>query len=545
MNRAAKGSVLVIAAGVLVSVIASCRALSPFACSTDDQCTFNRIAGVCVMPQHACAFPAPDCPSGYRFDQTATGAANECATIDPSQQGDMGGASGGDMPPAGPAPSVTMVAPTRGPTSGGTTITISGANFAAGAAVNVGGSPALNVSVVDAHTITALTPMAAPNFVGDATLTVVNPDSQAATGKFTYFATAVTFAQVMPATTTTVDGPSDIVVADFNGDTKADVGVTGAAGSSVGFFVYLGNGDGTFQGQKYTPVGSSGVSGPSVGKLNSDTIPDVVVVSNGNVYVLLGNGDGTFAVQTPVAAGTGAQYSAIGDFDKNTKLDVAVTVNGSSSAVAILLGDGAGHLTAAAGSPFGVSGLPARVAVSEFNGDAIPDLAVACNNGSANILIGNGDGSFQTKKTYAVSDSPQDLVVGDFDGDTHPDLALMEYSLNTITTPTLSVLLGNVDGTFQLEKKVKLSASTGSLAVGDFNLDGKLDVATGGGGFDTGFKSVMTFMGKGDGTFDAGPTPIAAKNIWRPAIADYNGDGKPDIAIVGTNNLTVLLNTSK
>ncbi|MBC5800182.1 MAG: IPT/TIG domain-containing protein, partial [Candidatus Eremiobacteraeota bacterium] len=126
--------------------MASCRALSPFTCANDDQCTLYRLAGVCVMPQRACAFPANDCPSGYRFDQTAGVASSQCATIDPlEQQGDMGsGGGGGDMPTAAPSPSVAMVMPARGPTSGGTNIAISGANFLPGAVVSVGGSPALN-----------------------------------------------------------------------------------------------------------------------------------------------------------------------------------------------------------------------------------------------------------------------------------------------------------------------------------------------------------------------------------------------------------------
>ena len=151
---------------------------------------------------------------------------------------------------------------------------------------------------------------------------------------------------------------------------------------------------------------------------------------------------------------------------------------------------------------------PASIAVGDFNGDGILDLAVVnagsygSASGNVSVLLGKGDGSFQPTPAYTVGAYAFSAVVSDFNGDGHLDLAVAGYLDVEPTTPEVSILLGNGDGTFQAVQNYPTQG--GSLAVGDLNGDGHLDLVTSGG-------SVL--LGNGDGTFQV----IAAPQRSRPA----------------------------
>jgi hypothetical protein len=211
-----------------------------------------------------------------------------------------------------------------------------------------------------------------------------------------------------------------------------------------------------------------------------------------------------------------------------------------------LLGNGDGTFLAAQSCPAGTFPGDA-IAVGDFNGDGIPDLAVTIRNTSSpvTILLGNGDGSFRVSESYGAGSAvPDSVVVGDFNEDGSLDLAVAnntELGPNSPGSPTVSILLGGGDGTFQRAQNYPAAhRAPFSLAAADFNRDGHLDIAVADG------QAVTVMLGNGDGTFQ----PAAAQNYVVPlaisvAVADFNGDGFPDIAALGGNGiLTVLINTA-
>jgi trimeric autotransporter adhesin len=222
-----------------------------------------------------------------------------------------------------------------------------------------------------------------------------------------------------------------------------------------------------------------------------------------------------------------------GDFNNDGNLDLAVAINTKTQAFAILLGDGTGKYTMAPASATTIKGTP--VLVQDFNQDGLPDLLLSGTLGSSSfsVLLGNGDGTFHVANGGPVSElygnSP--VVAADFNGDGIPDLALAGGYY-------LVVELGNGDGTFT---QVPINASStyeaiyDSMVVADFNGDGRPDLAV-----TEVFNPLTILVGKGDGTFTKGAT-IGSSSTEAAAIipADFTGDGKQDLAVIDSNTVAI------
>jgi hypothetical protein len=327
--------------------------------------------------------------------------------------------------------------------------------------------------------------------------------------------------------------PLGLAVADFNGDGISDLAVTTASAETVA--ILLGNGDGTFSAADLIPIAGPDSQQVVVGDFNGDGKADIALLfaDINEVQILLGNGDGTFAALPAIPAPNAAGFLfATADFNGDGKADL-VLANYATNTLTILLGNGDGTFAASAAAP-AINGFPQAVAAGDFNADGVPDLAVAINTvqngvpGSVEILLGNGDGTFTPKtESPATGDNPSSIVAGDFNGDGVLDLAVSNGYDNTSFPGTVTVLLGNGDGTFTASAgSPTVGFIPNSIAVGDFNGDGIADLATAN---EAGTATVL--LGNGDGTFATALSPTAGASPCFLTVGDFNGDGLADLAV--------------
>jgi hypothetical protein len=328
--------------------------------------------------------------------------------------------------------------------------------------------------------------------------------------------------------------PVSVVAGDFDGDKRPDLALSNSAGNTVS--VLLGSPGSTFQASVEYATGT-GPEGLALGDFNGDSKPDLVVAHNGDgtVSILLGNGDGTFSARRDFPTAAQPTAVAVGDFNHDGKQDLAVA---TSSGISVLLGNGDG--TFQTYIEFASTLAFTSIAVSDFNGDGRLDLVATDRDlDMVSVLIGNGDGTFQAPSNLAAGFGATGVIVADFNGDGKQDLAVANYF--PFLTNVVSIFLGNGDGTFQSPSNFGTGGPALAIVAGDFNNDGRTDLAVGTFPSGTGptvvpvSGTISILLGNGDGTFQAHRDYGGGALAVSLTAADLNGDGQTDLAVADSN----------
>jgi len=320
--------------------------------------------------------------------------------------------------------------------------------------------------------------------------------------------------------------PWDTMVADVDDDGHDDI-VAGRAGS---FRVFRGNGAagftnaGTFD---FGPLEFGVVTGFESGPLaasdfNTDGKLDVAATTPQGVTLVLGRGDGTFTgkLTTEFGPGSNASWVAAGDFDGDAHVDLVATLNSFPYTMNVLLGQGDGTFESL--TPFAAATYPWRVVTGLLNADGHQDLAVASEDG-VTIYLGLGNGGFTNHGTIPFSDTVRDVVAGRFNGDATDDLAVIED--RPLSPDTATILLAQGDGSFTSSTTITVAIEAADLVVGDFNGDTLQDFAAA----DASTELISIRLGQGNGTFvNGGFVPLGIEPV-AVATADLDGDGKLDL----------------
>jgi len=351
-----------------------------------------------------------------------------------------------------------------------------------------------------------------------------------------------------PAVSYPVSGPQAVVTGDFNGDGRLDLAVANFE-STVS--VLLGDGNGTFQEPGLASPTGADPRSMAVGDFNGDGKLDVATANAFDVSVLLGNGDGTFQTPTNINIGSDPVSFAVGDFNGDGKLDLGVTSNatvlqgfdyygdpiyGSEGYANVLLGNGDGSFAGPNVNDLG-AGFHESAAAADFNGDALDDFVTVNEDyGYVEVLPGDGSGYLQGPSGFSIGDYSYSVAAGDVNADGHTDLVTANGNGNSV-----GVLLGDGAGGFSGPVNYATGGNTPtSVVLGDFTGDGKADVATANYSSDT----VSVLYGNGDGTFSSAVHSAAGSNPFPIAAGDINGDGWLDAATANTGggDVSVLIN---
>jgi hypothetical protein len=421
------------------------------------------------------------------------------------------------------------------------TLTINGTGFVSSSIVTWNGSP-LATSFVSGSQLTATVPAANIAAAGTASVRVLNP-APAGASNIQFFNVRAPFSESSFGLSSfgSIGGqPLWIVTADVNNDGKPDLIST----SDSDIYVSLGNGDGTFQPAVGYAAGGNSLY-VSASDFNGDGNLDLAATGFGTLSILLGNGDGTFQ-PFQYAPGAEGALSVEGDFNGDGRQDIAVT---AGPAVAILLGNGDGTFQ----NPVYYSVTNSQnyatfLATGDFNGDGKLDLVATVQSDSAfSILLGNGDGTFQNPTETSVEYQAGDVVAADLNRDGKLDLAIYVLQNGLRGEGEIATLVGNGDGTFQPPTYYPLGGVIISgLKVGDLNGDGILDLIADtipGGNSHAPGNLVVTYLGHGDGTFRTQGFFATGNRPVSVALGDFNDDGMLDVATAnnGDSTISVLL----
>lgn len=338
----------------------------------------------------------------------------------------------------------------------------------------------------------------------------------------------------------TGEGPRAVAVKDLNNDGILDLvtanALVGDDGNTIG--VFLGKGDGTFNDPTYYATGTFPTS-LAIGDLNGDGALDIVTgdKDDDKVSVFLGVGNGTFGVRISYDAGDDPRSVTLGDINGDGNLDL-VSTSLYDHKINVFIG--AGNGTFAARESYSSGNHPISLQIGDVNQDGYLDIVVADYQNSAggnsiSVFLANGDGTFNDRISLE-SDTPSSIAMGDLNGDGFLDIVTTNYG-----PETASVHLGNGDGTFAARTSYATSTTPYSITLGDLNGDGILDMLTS----NPWAHNVNVFIGKGDGSFNSADTSQESRVSTHLALADLNGDSALDLITVETAENKVAVHLAK
>ena len=348
------------------------------------------------------------------------------------------------------------------------------------------------------------------------------------------------------------NAPLAAVAGDFYGSGHVDLAIINQSSQTVS--VPSGYGDGTFRAARSYFSGQQPVSIAS-GILDGGKTPGVVVAnycgadpscsSTGNVAVFLpdsSSASGSYRLSATYALGSGPAAITLADVNGDKNLDI-IAVNRLDKTVSVLLGAGDGTFRQPATFPLAAT--PIAFSIGDLNNDGKADLAVledcgaeACSQtGSVEVLAGTGAGAFQSLMTYAVGYLPSSIAIGDINGDKKPDIVVANRCGANVTcqsSGTATVLLGDGTGKFTLGTALALGKSPSAIALGNLASSGTDLIIS-----RSTDNTVAVMHGNGDGTFEAAVPYAVGKQPGSLVVADFNGDGKADVAVTNFADSTV------
>ena len=305
-----------------------------------------------------------------------------------------------------------------------------------------------------------------------------------------------------------------------------------------GIAISLGNGDGTFQPETFYPINDGGIECLVLGDFNNDGFADVAASGTSGVWLLTGRGDGTFnspVLAMPLSNAAGASL-AVADFNSDGNLDLTLPTPGYGFVV--LLGNGNGTFAEPLTFPHPSNSVDIAAGVlvkGGFPGIIIPGPAT--NTKNVYVYSGNGKGQFQGPEIVALSGlgGRGTLAIADVNGDGYPDFVSGRYSGG------VSIAYGTANGKFRPPVQYATNNATPpyNLALADLRNNGRLDILT------DNQDSVSVLLNAGKGGYEDGIPVKIAGGAGCGASADFNGDGRPDLAVNDLNppGISILLGT--
>ena len=329
--------------------------------------------------------------------------------------------------------------------------------------------------------------------------------------------------------------PNAVTLGDVNNDGVLDMATANDGGTAS---VLLGLSAGGFGARVEYPTGSY-PTGVALGDVNGDGKLDLVTSNSGDVTisVLLGTGTGTFGAKTDYSTQDEPYGLALGDVNGDGRLDI-VTANINFSTASVLLGTGTGSFGAPA--LFATNYSPVSVALGDVNGDGKLDMVtgnlfISSGPRVVSVLLGTGTGSFGPKTDYPIGTGTNDIfgvALGDLNGDGRLDL--VATNTGNSSNSSTSVLLGTGSGTFGPKTDYPTGGTPYSVALGDLNGDGRIDIITA----NITANSVSVLVGTGTGTFASRVDYATGPNPANAVFGDVNQDGRLDIVTANAGNGT-------